>query len=357
MNRVIELLQSSTRPLILLGAGAREAAPEIIAFCERWQIPMETTWNAVDLVPYAHPLFIGRPGIVATRGANMAIQSCDLLIAIGARLDQPTVAWDYSKFAPNAKKVLVDVDMGESCKIPNLDVFMHMDARKFIKELASKNVIIQWKGWANFNWECAQWKRDRLEGTTRTYQLLDKLSDQLPDDAIIVINNGCFAVNVFSAGFRNKAGQRFIMSSCGLGSMGGVLPVAIGVALASGKKVYVIDGDGSFMQNVQELEVVRRLKLPIIHLVFNNQGYASIRNSEMRAFGRTKTGETIPDIKEVAEGFGVHAVDYEDYFDVGMLNMWGTPLVVNVCVPVDEVLTPRVMFDGVGSLENMYPYE
>ena len=354
MNRVIDLLQTSTRPLILLGAGARESAPEIIAFCERWQIPMETTWNAVDIVPHAHPLFVGRPGIVASRGANMAIQSCDLLIAIGARLDPPTIAWDYSKFAPHAKKVLVDIDTGESCKIPNLDVFIHMDAGKFIKELAGAITELE----SSFEWACLcdEWKKSRLEGTTTTYHLLDTLSDQLPDDAIIVINNGCFAVNVFSAGFRNKAGQRFIMSSCGLGSMGGALPVAIGAALASGKTVYCIDGDGSIMQNIQELETVKRLRLPIVILVINNQGYASIRNSEMRAFGRTRTGETIPDIKAVTEGFGIHGVDYEDYFDVPMMSMWGLPIVINVDVPVDEVLIPRVMFDGRGSLEDMWPY-
>jgi acetolactate synthase-1/2/3 large subunit len=334
MNQVAELLQASKRPLILLGAGARESAPEIIAFAERCNIPMETTWNAVDLVPFDHPLFIGRPGIVATRGSNMAIQACDLLIAVGARLDQPTVAYDYYKFAPNAKKVMVDIDISESLKIPNLDVFVHEDAKKFIQELSKFELSLIDGVWSAL---CRGWKSDRLEGTTTTYQLLDELSEDLPEDEIIVMDCGCTAVSIFCAGFRNKAGQRFIMSSCGLGSMGASISVAIGAAIASHRHVTCISGDGSFMQNIQELEIADRLRLPITFIVIDNKGYASIRNSEMRVFGRTKGSETIPDIASMIGGFD-----------------W-----CHVCI-VDaemvEPMLPRVEV-GIGDFGSMYPYE
>jgi len=132
-----------------------------------------------------------------------------------------------------------------------------------------------------------------------------------------------------------QGGQRFILSSCGLGSMGSALSVAIGAAIASGKPVVMVDGDGSFMQNIHELEVVRRLNLPITIYVICNGGYASIRSSEMRAFGRTSGRETIPDIRKLADVFGVR---------------------VNIIETEDETLIPRVMFDGRGSLENMWPY-
>ena len=336
MNRVAELLEVSKRPLILLGAGARQAAPKIIEFAERFGIPMETTWNAVDLVPFDYPLFVGRPGIVATRGSNMAIQKCDLLIAIGARLDQPTIAYDYYKFAPNAKKVMVDVDISESLKIPNLDVFIHEDARKFIDELSKFEFSQVDSVWSAL---CKGWKSDRLEGTTTTYQLMDELSTDLPEDEIIVMDCGCMAVNIFCAGFRNKAGQRFIMSSCGLGSMGAAISVAIGASIASDRHVTCIGGDGSFVQNIQELEVAERLKLPITFIVIDNNGYASIRNSEMRAFGRTKGSETIPNISCL----------------VSSAFPWCDICIVDV--EEDELPIPRVMFDGRGCLEDMFPYE
>jgi acetolactate synthase-1/2/3 large subunit len=322
------------KPLILLGGGAREAAKDIIAYAERWNVPMETTWNAVDLVPYDHPLFVGRPGIVATRGANKAIQSCDYLLAIGARLDEPTIAYNYDRFAPNAHKVLVNVDIAESLKIPNLDYYYHQTAVEFMrtwsKTVPNEPVSPEWVK------QCAVWKQDRLEGNTVSFWLMDYLSDTLPNDAILVIGSGCMAVNIFCAGFRNKAGQRFIQSSCGLGSMGVALPVAIGAALASGKPVTCVEGDGSFMQNIQELQVVKQLGLLITFYITSNKGYASIRNSETRAFGRASGRETMPDIAKVAEAFGVpvNIVDIQE----------------------DELPIPRVMFDGRGRMEDMWPY-
>ena len=353
MTDITHLLHNSSRPLFLLGAGARGAVYDIISFCDMAGIPMETTWNAVDLVPHDHPLFVGRLGIVATRGANKAVQECDLLVAIGARLDEPTIAYDYIKFAPNAVKVLVDIDTGESLKIPNLDMFIKQDAGDFIRSLPVPERITK------YDWreQCAEWKQDKLIGDTLTYSLLDGLSDHLPDEAVIVMDCGCQSVNIFCAGFRNKQGQRYIMSSCGLGSMGAALPVAVGAAIASSRQVFVISGDGSFMQNIQELETIHRLNLPITVFVINNGGYASIRNSETRAFGRTKSGESIPNIKDVVQAFGVKALGMPRAF----LFNWKLlearePQVIVFDAPIDEVPLPRVMFDGKGNLENMYPY-
>ena len=354
---MIGLLKNSKRPLFLLGAGAREAANKIVAYCETCGIPMETTWNAVDLVAYDNPLFVGRPGIVATRGANKAVQSCDLLVSIGARLDEPTIAYNYENFAPNAKKVLVDIDTGESLKIPNLDLFIHQDADEFISNLPHMDK-------RNNDWLelCHDWKQDRLIGDTLTYSLLDELSNHLPDDAVVVMDCGCMATAIFCAGFRNKAGQRFIMSSCGLGSMGAALPVAIGAAIASNKRVYVISGDGSLMQSIQELETIHRLQLPITVFVTNNGGYASIKGSEMRAFGRTKSGESIPDLKNVVSSFGIFGIrsfgtPRTFLFNCKLLDI-DRPQVIIFDAPMDEQPLPRVFpLDVGGGLENMYPYE
>jgi acetolactate synthase-1/2/3 large subunit len=334
------IFKDSKRPLILVGGGARESAAEIISFAEHYEIPIETTWNAIDLVPHDNPFFVGRPGIIATRGANFAIQECDLLLALGARLDPLTVAWDYSQFAPKAKKVMVDIDKGEGDKIPNLDLFFNQNISEFMFNL---KLWLAEQYYTPFLWDedwflkCNNWGKLRLEGCGPTYDLMDKLSDTLPNDAIIVMGCSCSAVNIFCAGFRNKAGQRFVMSSCGLGSMGSALPVAIGAAIASKKRITMIDGDGSFMQNIQELEIVHRLNLAIDIYVICNGGYAAIHNSELRAFGRSTYGETLPDISKIARAFGVkiHAIKS----------------------PMEETAMPRVMFDGRGSLSDMWPYD
>jgi acetolactate synthase-1/2/3 large subunit len=359
IDTLLEYLQSSERPLILMGAGARQAAPDIIAFAECFDIPIQTTWNAIDLIPWSHRLFVGRPGAVACRGANFVIQECDLLIAIGARLDEGTVAYKYNLFAPKAKKVLVDIDPGEPLKIPNLDLFIHADAGEFIKQI--EEPFFQSEKWGGTGWleQCLkEFLMCHLEGTGGTYELVENLSNNLPADAILILGSSTTAVSLFCAGFRQKKGQRVILSSCGLGSMGATIPGAVGVALASGKHVTVIDGDGSFMQNIQELEVVRRLYLPITFYVINNGGYASIRNAQKRAFDRVSgadiaTGLTLPNIQELAFAFRIVSSDYVP----GEYAEHDFPEIIEVNVPHDEIIAPRVMFDGRGNLGDMWPYK
>jgi acetolactate synthase I/II/III large subunit len=147
-----------------------------------------------------------------------------------------------------------------------------------------------------------------------------------------------------------------------LGSMGATIPVSIGVALSSGKKVIVFDGDGSFFQNIQELEVVKRLNLDITYFVLNNSGYASIRNSESRAFnrlagGNQASGLTLPNVQIVARAFGLYACDYLPLHIADYISGWRGPQVIELTVPVDEELLPRVVTDGTGCMERMYPYD
>jgi acetolactate synthase-1/2/3 large subunit len=138
--------------------------------------------------------------------------------------------------------------------------------------------------------------------------------------------------------------------------MGAGIPSAIGVSLASNKRVVMVGGDGSFSQCMQELEVIRRLNLNIIMFIIENGGYASIRSSEMRAFGRTAEGRTFPNINAVASAFGIMNQGMHDVGDVNFFLLRGGPQVVVVHTPLDEPIFPRVLFDGKGSLDNMFPY-
>ena len=226
------ILGGIQRPIILMGAGARKASSEIVAFAEKYQIPILTTWNAIDLIARDNPLFIGRPGIVATRAANFAVQGCDLFLSIGARLDVSTIAFEYEKFASDAIMAMVDIDKNETMKIPNLDLFINMDSLKFIQEL-NEHEFVPRRDWLK---KCQDWKSEYgSEGKTTTFQLCETLSNALTSDDVIVFDNaGSAGGGIFPAFFKQKKGQRVIMSSCGLGSMGGGIPSAIGVALASG---------------------------------------------------------------------------------------------------------------------------
>jgi acetolactate synthase I/II/III large subunit len=359
MSGIPELLDmwlGSTRPVILIGAGGRKAASEIIHFAENWDIPILTTWFAIDTIEWTHPLFIGRPGIVATRASNNALQGCDLLISIGARLDPNTIAFQYDKLAPRAKKVLVDVDLSEALKIPNLDLYIHMDSLKFIQEL-SKHEFISYKEWLK---QCIAWKyKFGPEGNSTTYQLCEELSKSLSSNDVLVLDTaGGAGGTIFPAFFKQPEGLRVILSSCGLGSMGGGIPAAIGVALASKKRVVLVEGDGSFCQCMQELEVIHRLNLNIVIFIVENGGYASTRSSEMRAFGRISEGRSFPDIRLISSAFGIQTDAIEHFIDaVDIILKEDGPRMVLVRAPEEELAFPRVLFDGKGSLSNMAPYE
>jgi acetolactate synthase-1/2/3 large subunit len=355
IDKFIGFLQESQRPLILMGQGARKSSSEIISFAEKYQIPIETTWPAMDLIEWEHRLFMGRPGIVATRAANTILQECDLLISIGARLDPQTIAFRYDKLAPKAKKVLVDVDPAEALKIPNLDLFIEGDAGEFIHLLNRFQQTLKPHEWVKM---CQGLKAQYgMESDSTSYKLCNAFGDALTPDDVLVLGCSTMAVSIFCAFFRNKKGQRIILSSCGLGSMGSAIPVAIGVSLASRKKVVCIEGDGSFFQNVQELEVVKRLGLDITFIVLNNGGYASIRNSEERAFGRYAEGMTFPDVCKVASAFGIKSTKtHSPAIAVELLRVGGN--LIELIVPKNEVLIPRVnAMDVGGGLSNMYPYK
>ena len=133
-----------------------------------------------------------------------------------------------------------------------------------------------------------------------TYDLCEELNNNPPE--ILLVGSSCMAVRIFGKHYKHG----FMQTNNAQGSMGASIPVAIGIALASGKPVTVIDGEGSFCQNIQELEVVRRLNLPITFIVINNGGYASIHNSERRWFGRISEGASFPDIERIGQAFGVN---------------------------------------------------
>jgi acetolactate synthase-1/2/3 large subunit len=363
MSGIPELLDmwlGSTRPIILMGSGSRKASKEIISFAEKWDIPILTTWFAIDLIEWDHPLFIGRPGIVATRAANNALQGCDLLISIGARLDPNTIAFQYDKLAPRAKKILVDVDLSEALKIPCLDLFVHMDSLKFIQEL-NKHEFLSYKEWLK---QCIAWKyKFGLEGNSTIFQLCEELGKSLSSNDVLVLDTaGGAGGTIFPAFYKQCKGLRVILSSCGLGSMGGGIPAAIAVALASGKRTVLISGDGSFCQCMQELEVIHRLNLNIVIFVIENGGYASTRSSEMRAFGRVSEGRSFPNILDIAMAFTINAdelysvsEEYLDEFWSEFHSIHGPRLFV-IHAPKEELAFPRVLFDGNGSLSNMAPY-
>jgi acetolactate synthase-1/2/3 large subunit len=319
VSSTLGLIACARRPIVLAGNGIRlaGATADFVSWAERAGIPILTTWKAADLVPEEHPLYVGRPGSIGQRGANFALQNADLLIALGARMDLAQVGFDYPGFAPRARKVIVDVDGSEIAKLGfPVDVAAVTDAADFLTGLLqSAEPWHDEEGWLA---RCVAWRRrypiapDGTRGpdaTVDTYALIDVLSELLePDDVLVPGSSGSCAEITMQA-FRVKAGQR-VLNSPGLGSMGFGLPASIGAAVASGRRVVAVIGDGGLQHNIQELETLRRLGLPVKVFVLDNDGYASIRASQRNHFdgflaADPASGLTLPRIAAVAEAYGL----------------------------------------------------
>ena len=144
------------------------------------------------------------------------------------------------------------------------------------------------------------------------YDFIDTLSDICTGDDVIVPSSSGFAAEVTMQAWKVKKGQR-IINLPGLGSMGFALPMAIGAAVASKRRVICIEGDGSLQHNIQELETMRRLNLPIKLFVLNNEGYASIRNTHNKFFGNDPTAElTFPPLRHIADAYDILFERIED---------------------------------------------
>lgn len=316
LSPLLAMLATAQRPLLLAGHGVRLAAAAVPfrQLVEQLQIPTVLTWNALDLLPYAHPLNIGRPGVVATRAANFAVQNCDLLIVLGARLDNVITAYNLKGFARAARKVVVDIDANELANKTELgmEMALAMDAGVFINTLlqcAPPSSSSAWRA------RCADWKARYTQNEGRVFpsqgaishaHFVEALSEAAPENTLIATGSSGLAVEFFYAGFRNKAGQRTFLTS-GLGAMGYGLPAAIGACLGNGRQpMLAVEGDGSLMLNLQELATLVAQRLPICLLVMNNNGYASIRNTQRNYFaGRylgtdAEAGLLLPDLAKVA---------------------------------------------------------
>ena len=383
VERVASMLAGARRPVILAGGGIRiaGATAEFLALADELGVPVLTTWVGCDLLPDDHPLFAGRPGSFAPRGANFAVQCADVLLTIGARWDLATTGFAPEKFGRAAKRVAVDVDPGELAKLsPFVDVTIEADAGDFVRALreAMKGRKPEAAAWRA---QCQAWRtkypvilpehRGRSQGVS-TYLVMNVLSELMGEGDLIVEGSSGIHSEIFFLAFRMKRDQRVVCDGS-LGAMGYGLPAAVGSCLASGRKrTVLIEGDGSFFPNVQELETIARLKLPIKIVVVNNDGYSSIRSSQERWFGRLTGADrtsnlSLPDIQKIAAAFGIPAtrVEHESELDRALTTLLAAdgPGICEVMVPAEEDRVPRLAnfkrADGAMEskpLEDMFPF-
>jgi len=383
--RTIEAFNDCERPLLFAGNGIRlaSAETEFEKLRERLGIPAVATWCAADLVPSDDPLYVGRPGSVAARGANFALQNSDFLLAIGVRLDFAITGYAPQHLAREAYKVAVDIDGAELDKLKGyLQQPVCSDAKLFIEEFLKQSAKIRPRSIKPWLKRCAEWKtrypvvtaeHREPQGLVSIFNLAEVLGNEVsPEDRLVVGNSGS-GIEIYLLACPTPYSQR-LYHTAGLGAMGYAIPMAIAVSIANpGREVIAVDGDGGFMFNIQELETIRRLNLPIKFFVLNNDGYSSIRASQTAYFGKASigadrnTGLTIPNLSKIGASYGLATHVIKDQTDLRgevrrVLDMQGA-VVCDVNVLPDEVRAPRLQSyqrsDGSFAsrpLEDLFPF-
>lgn len=363
VSQTIQLLNQAERPVILVGNGVRIAGGEtqFHELAGKLNVPVLTTRLGVDLLPANHPLCFGMPGGIASRAANFTLQNSDFLLILGARLDMALIAYAPQRLARAAKKVMVNIDPAEIRKLgPTIDVAVEADAKRFLEEMLASQNAVERRDRAPWLDRCRQWQKRypfvqrehrALRSGISLYAFSDMLAEELSEGDIVLPGSAGFVAEIFLTAFKCKAGQR-VFHNKGTGSMGLSQPAAVGACLAAaGRRTIAIDGDGGFAMNIQELETIQRLKLPIKFFVINNAGYASIRASQTNYFGRltaadTTSGLSLPDYVKVAKAYGIGAHRLSNPTALRrqlrkVLQLPG-PAVCEVMVLPDEPRIPRV---------------
>lgn len=384
VKEVVRLISGAERPVILAGNGVHlaKAEKEFLALADLLKVPVLETWRVLDLLSDDHEFYFGRPGAIGQRGANFIQQNSDMIITIGARLDLGQVGHNYKNFARAAKKVIVDIDQAEINKLKmEIDVPVCADAKDFIEELLKQAETIEKRDRSEWLDRCREWRKRypvilpeywETKGRVNTYVLVDVLSDLLtPDDVLIPGSSGSCSEITLQA-FRAKSGQR-IFNTPGLGAMGFGLAASMGGCIASGKRTTTLIGDGGFQLNIQELETIVRLKLPLKIFILNNNAYGSIRATQNKFFdGRLvccdpSSGLTLPDTCKIAAAYGIRAVKIESHENIrdlvkDILDFQG-PVICEVMVDPDLQTAPKlssmVLSDGSivsKPLEDLWPF-
>ena len=366
-GKTLELLSKSKKPIILVGNGVRLAKAEekLYELVKKLNIPVLTTWKALDLFEENDPLYIGRPGAVGQRAANFAQQNSDWLLMLGARMDMGQTAYMHKYLAREAKKIMVDIDENEIKKMETkIDLPIPTDAGVFIDEILKQleSARIDDSEFEKWREQCREWKEKfpvvlpefwEYDDGVSIYALVEAISEAIGSGDIFVPGSSGACSEVAMQAFKSKKKVR-VFNSEGMGPMGFGISAALGGCVASGsKRTICIDGDGGFAMNTQELETIRRLNLPVKFFVLDNDGYASIRATqetyfEGKFYGSTeKGGLTLPRLGAIASAYDIEYDEMASSRDIESAVAKGLetegPMICRVRVSSKQVTAPRVM--------------
>ena len=379
IERFVEMYEQAERPIILAGNGVRlsGSVDKLREFASKNNIPCAVSYLAVDYFEQDNPNYVGRLGIKGDRAGNFALQNSDLIISLGSRLSVCLTGFEYELFARESKLIVVDIDEDEHKKnTVNIDQLICSDVGDFLENIENKITPKTSKDWPN---KCIHWKNKwpvYQEGydtdTVNMYEFTKALSELASEDSIVVSDAGSSYYVISQSFTLNNKKQRYITSGA-QADMGFTLPAAIGACIAANKPVIGITGDGSFQLNIQELQTIKHYNLPVKLIVWNNNGYSSIRATQNKFFdGRRigtdpESGVSFPEVGKIASAYELPYVKINNVAELreklaDVIAASG-PVICEVMCPENQEIIPAVSAvknkDGSMTskpMEDMYPF-
>lgn len=323
IEKALELISNSQRPVILIGGGVRlsDAESELMILLNRTNIPIVYSLMGKDLIKTDYKYNLGFIGSYGNRYANLTLANADLLIVLGSRLDARQTGRNIATFAREAKIIHVDLDKYELGRRMDIDLLIHADVKTFINKLNAKDIYVNIDPWLQkilgykekYSSLVTIEKKEKIPN-----KIIAHISKQLKEDDIICIDVGIH--QMWAAQSLEIRGEQRALFSGGMGAMGFALPAAIGATLGTGKRAIVIVGDGGFQINIQELEVVKRRNLPIKIFIMNNAllGMVSLMQRthlDANLIG-TEKDYSVPNFKNIGNAYGIKSHEASSLKDI-----------------------------------------
>ena len=359
-RKLLSALRGCRRPCIYAGGGVvhGNAAPLLQDFAQKWQIPVATSLMGKGIFPEDNHLSLRMLGMHGTYYANKAVNECDLLLAFGVRFSD-RVTGEVNRFAPNATIVHVDIDASEINKNKQAQIALKADIAQVLDMLCKEKPERHGrKAWLA---EIDTWKRQHeLQGADGKAftgpAAIQAISRETQGNATIVTGVGQH--QMWTAQFYHFRHARQLLTSGGLGAMGFGLPAALGAKLAKPDELVVlVDGDGSFQMNIQELATVFAEKVPLKMVILNNKRLGMVYQWEELFFGGTHAntdmsldGKYYPDFVTIAKGYGIPAVVASTLrdFNAALRRMLAAegPFLIDARIIEDEQVLPMIPAGG-----------
>lgn len=374
ISTLLDMIKRSNKPLVITGNGIclSNTSVQLLEFLQTFNLPVVTgPHSGLDCVDNTYENYMGRIGILGQLSSNQIVQEADLLICLGTRLPVKMTGYNTKEFSPLSQKIVVDIDENEANKHPfPIDLKIIGDLREFFAKIDYDTTKIETKkSWLDqiktirSKQQYVYPKHKNLQNYASFYELISQATNIWDKETIVTSNGSAHVITLQT--YQLHSGQR-LFTNVGCASMGYGLPSSIGACIANNKRQTIcVEGDGSIMMNLQDLQTIKHHNLPIVILLVNNDGYLSIKLSQESFFkgeefaSGPNNGVSTPNFRSVCEAFGIKYLSIKSNNEIASclkeVQGYDIPCMVEVFTHPKERHEPKVTHKGVDENGKIIP--